>query len=50
MNPFLGKVKLMVQLKEKIYSIKNDSSKQEEYKALVKLLQRIQKNPELKSI
>jgi len=50
MNIFMEKVSLMVKLKERIYSIKNDTTKKDELQALIKLLNRIQRNPDKKSI
>jgi len=50
MNCFLDKLHLMVKLKEKIYELKADKSKQDEVASLQRLLDQIHKNPSMKSV
>jgi len=50
MNYFMDKLHLMVKLKEKIYELKSDKSKQDQVASLQKLLDQIDKNPNVKSI
>lgn len=50
MNFLMDKLNLMVKLKERIYELKSDKSKQEEVASLQKLLEQIHKNPNIKSI
>jgi hypothetical protein len=46
----IDKLHLMVKLKERIYELKRDISKQDEVSRLQKLLDRIQSNTHLKHI
>jgi hypothetical protein len=46
----MDKLHLMVKLKEKIYELSSDKSKKEEVASLKRLLEKVQREPNIKSI
>jgi len=50
MNFFMDKLHLMVKLKERIYELSLDKSKKDEVASLKRLLEMIQRNPDVKSV
>lgn len=50
MNFFMDKLHLMVKLKERIYELSSDKSKQDEVDSLKRLLEIIQRDPDVKSV
>ena len=50
MNCFMDKLHLMVKLKERIYELSAYKSKKDEVASLKRLLEIVQRNPDIKSV